>query len=215
MNQPAQAPQDRVARPKPTRTVEIVVNSKKVVVPPKVTGAQIKEAAKVPADFELFRVNGRHEIPIADDEKLTVHQGEKFVASPTLDPSFVEHPIQAAALESVRHAFPDHTVEIEQPGDGTALVTVQQVAVGEGWNYTVIDLAVKLQVTFPSTPPYPFYGPAGMARTDGAALQQIQPQVPLDGHPRTQISLTKPFDPATETLGARFAAVTRWLRNPR
>ena len=74
---------------------------------------------------------------------------------------------------------------------------------------------MRLQITFPTTPPYPFYGPAGMARTDGLQLAPIQPLVSIDGEQRAQISLNKPFDPATETLGSRLAAVARWLRNPR
>jgi hypothetical protein len=54
-----------------------------------------------------------------------------------------------------------------------------------------------------------------MARTDGRVLSQIQPQVPVDGEMRTQISLTKPYDPTVETLGARLVSVAAWLRNPR
>jgi hypothetical protein len=41
----------------------------------------------VPATFELFRIAGKKEIPVTDDEKLTVREGEKFTASPSLDPS--------------------------------------------------------------------------------------------------------------------------------
>jgi hypothetical protein len=214
MSQPTQSPQQKVDKPKPVHTVEIIVNTKKVTVPKKVTGAEIKAAAKVPADFDLYWVKGKQEIQIADNEQLTVKDRDKFTASPTLDPSFVEHPMQATAVESVRDAFPGHVVDVGQPGDGSALIAVRELAVGEGWNPATIDLEVNLQVTFPSTPPYPFYGPAGMTRTDGMSLVQIQ-QVALGGQMRTQISLTKPFDPATETLGSRFAAVARWLRNPR
>jgi hypothetical protein len=215
MSQPTEVAQLESSEPKPIATVEIVVNGKMVTVPKRITGAGIKSAAHVPADFELFRVHERKEIQVPDDEQLTVHGGEKFIASPTLDPSFVEHPMQASALASVRDAFADHAVDIQQDGDGTALITVRRVAIGDGWNEPVIDLAVKLQVTFPSTPPYPFYGPPGMVRVGGSALAQIQPRVLLDGEPKTQISLTKPFDPATETLGSRFVAVVRWLRSPR
>jgi hypothetical protein len=218
MSQPTQVPHQHDEdkhKPKPAHTVQIIVNSKKVEVPKKVTGAQIKAAAGVPADFDLFHVHGRKEDPVGDNQELTVTKGEKFVASPTLDPSFVVQPEHQLAIENVRDTFPDHTVDIEVPNDGTTLITVRQVAIGEGWNHSVIDLAVKLQVTFPSTPPYPFYGPAGMARTDGLSLSQIQPQVQLDGQLRTQISLNKPFDPAIETLGSRVAAVACWLRSPR
>jgi hypothetical protein len=92
---------------------------------------------------------------------------------------------------------------------------VRDIDVGAGWNQARIDLTVKLQITFPSSPPYPFYGPAGMARTDGRGLSQIQPQVQVDGEIRTQISLMKPFNPVIETLGARLVAVVGWLRDPR
>jgi len=200
---------------KPSRTVEILVNTKPVKVPSQVTGAEIKAAAKVPADFKLFRVKGHQEIPVGNAERLHVRHHEKFVASPTLDPAFISNPTHAAAVETVRDAFPGQAVEAEEPGDGTTIVTVRKIEAGAGWNLTRLDLTVKLQVTFPSSPPYPFYGPEGMARTDGRVLAQIQPHVQVDGNLRTQISLTKPFDPAVETLGARLVSVVGWLRDPR
>lgn len=200
---------------KPARTVEILVNTKPVDVPSEVTGAEIKAAAKVPADFKLFRVEGHREVPVGDEEQLHVHHHEKFVASPTLDPAFVVIPTHAAAIDTVRDAFPGHAIDVDALGEGTTVVTVRHIDVGAGWSMDRIDLTVKLQVTFPSSPPYPFYGPAGMARTDGRVLSQIQPQVQLDGQVRTQISLMKPFNPAVETLGARLVAVVGWLRDPR
>ncbi len=215
MSQVPHSPDTKTRPPKPTPNITIVVNGKNVKVPKRVTGAEIKSAAGVPADFDLFRVRNRKEIPVGDDEVITVADGDKFVASPTLDPSYVDHPMQASALDSVRDTFPGHTVDVAQPGDGTALITLREVEIGEGWGHPVIDLEVKLQVTFPTTPPYPFYGPAGMSRTDGTPLVQIQPFAPVDGGQRTQISLNKPFDPTVETLGARFAAVVGWLRSPR
>lgn len=200
---------------KPAHTIEILVNTKPVDVPSEVTGAEIKAAAKVPADFKLFRVEGHREVPVGDEEEIHVHHHEKFVASPTLDPALVVSPTHATAIDSVRDAFPGHAIDIDAPGDGTTIITVRDIDVGAGWNVTPIDLTIKLQITFPTSPPYPFYGPAGMARTDGRRLSQIQVQVQLDGHARTQISLMKPFNPAVETLGARLVAVVGWLRNPR
>ena len=200
----------------PARSVEIFVNGKPVNVLSETTGAEIKAAAKVPADFRLFRIEGQHEIPVGDDERLKVHRHEKFIASPTLDPAFVENQAHTAAVEAVREAFPGHAIDADATGDGTTtVVTIRDVDVGNGWNVSKLDLSVKLQLTFPSTPPYPFYGPAGMARTDDRVLAQIQPQVPLDGEMRTQISLSKPYDPSVETLGARLISVVDWLRDPR
>lgn len=70
-----------------TETVAIEVNNKPVVVPKKTTGAEIKAKAGVAADFQLFRVAGKIEHSVADDDEITVHAGQRFVASPTLDPS--------------------------------------------------------------------------------------------------------------------------------
>lgn len=200
---------------KPARSVEILVNTKPVDVPSQVTGAEIIAAAKVPADFKLFRVEGHNEIPVGNDELLHVHHHEKFVASPTLDPAFVGNPMHATAIETVRDAFSEYVVDVEEPGDGTTVITVRDIKVGSGWNVSRLDLTVKLHVTFPSSPPYPFYGPTGLARTDGRVLSQVQPQVPFDRQMRSQISLTKPFDPTTETLGSRLVSAIAWLRDPR
>ena len=72
---------------KKTEQVSIVVNNKSVSVAKHTTGAGIKSAAGVPATFELFRIREKKEIPVTDEEKVTVHEGEKFTASPSLDPS--------------------------------------------------------------------------------------------------------------------------------
>lgn len=72
---------------KKTEEVSIVVNNKSVSVAKHTTGAGIKNAAGVPATFELFRIKDKKEIPVTDEEKVTVHEGDKFTASPSLDPS--------------------------------------------------------------------------------------------------------------------------------
>ena len=127
---------------------------------------------------------------------------------------------QADALANVQATFSEHVVEHEETADGGLWVVVREVAIGAGWNRALIDLAVKLQVTFPSSMPYPFYCEPGLARTDGQNFGPIQPAVDMgDGVQRTQISLTvqgqQQFDTANETLGSRFVAVIAWLRSPR
>jgi hypothetical protein len=127
---------------------------------------------------------------------------------------------QADALANVKATFADHIVDHDEAADGGLWVIVREVAVGAGWNRALIDLAVRLQVTFPSSMPYPFYCGPGLARTDGQSFGPIQPSVDMgDGVQRTQISLTvqgqQQFDTANETLGSRFVAVIAWLRSPR
>ena len=44
-------------------------------------------AAGVPATFALFQIRNKKEMPVDNDEKVTVHEADRFVASPSLDPS--------------------------------------------------------------------------------------------------------------------------------
>lgn len=67
--------------------VEIVANKRLVRVPARTTGAAIKVAAEVPRDDQLFRVEGAKEIPVGDDESIEVHEGERFVATPPIEPA--------------------------------------------------------------------------------------------------------------------------------
>ena len=71
------------------RLVTIFVNDfyRPLKVPRKVTGAQIKAAAGVDPSYELFRLDGDKELPIADDKQIKVEDGERFIANPKLDPS--------------------------------------------------------------------------------------------------------------------------------
>jgi hypothetical protein len=128
---------------------------------------------------------------------------------------------QDDALADVRATFREHQVDHEETADGGLWVIVRQAAIGDGWNRALIDLAVKLQVTFPTTPPYPFYCEPGLVRTNGQVFSPTQStSIDIgDGVPRTQISLRintqERFDTVNETLGSRFVAVIDWLRNPR
>ena len=69
------------------REVEIVVNKRLVRVPVRTTGAAIKAAAEVPGDDQLFRVEGAKEIPVGDNDQIEVHDGERFVATPPIEPA--------------------------------------------------------------------------------------------------------------------------------
>jgi hypothetical protein len=125
------------------------------------------------------------------------------------------HLLLAAACQDVRTTFESMEVTASDRTDGSVVVVLHDVEIGGGWNQPIIDLAVKLQPTFPSTPPYPFYAPPGLARTDGRTYSPLQPQVDFEGEKRTQISFNnKPFQSEFDTLGARFTAIVHWLRNP-
>jgi hypothetical protein len=128
---------------------------------------------------------------------------------------------QADALADVKATFREYQVDHDETPDGGLWVILRQVAIGDGWNRSVIDLAVKLQLTYPTTPPYPFYCEPGLVRTNGHVFSPTSStSVDIgDGVQRTQISLRittqERFDTVNESLAGRYAAVIDWLRNPR
>ena len=61
--------------------IEIFVNNKPVQVPhDELTGAEIKAASAVPADFSLFHEQGGKLVPVGDSETVKVHPNERFRA---------------------------------------------------------------------------------------------------------------------------------------
>ena len=67
--------------------VEILVNKRPTLVPVRTTGAEIKVKAGVPADDQLFKVEGTKEVEVGNDETIEVHTGERFVATPPIEPA--------------------------------------------------------------------------------------------------------------------------------
>jgi hypothetical protein len=127
---------------------------------------------------------------------------------------------QQQAIDGVRATFSEHAVDVDELADGSAWVIVRGVDIGPGWNQPRIDLAVKLLITFPHAP-YPFYGPAGLARVEGNATNPVPANADIgDGVMRSQISLriaslpVETFDTTTETVAGRLVWVMAWLRNP-
>lgn len=47
------------------------------------TGAQIKALAGIPANYELFRIEGQQSLPINNDERVRLHEDEHFRAIPS------------------------------------------------------------------------------------------------------------------------------------
>ena len=128
---------------------------------------------------------------------------------------------QQQAVDDVRATLSEHVVDTDELDDGSVWVIVRDVEIGPGWNQPVIDLTVKLLITFPHAP-YPFYGPAGLVRVDGKAVNPVPANVDIgDGVVRSQISLrisslpVETFDTTTETVAGRFVWVISWLRSPK
>ncbi len=46
------------------------------------TGAQIKELARVPSDYELFEIRGDQTVPVGNDTEVHIHNNMQFRAIP-------------------------------------------------------------------------------------------------------------------------------------
>lgn len=69
------------------RDVEVTVNSKPVTVPMLTTGTEIKARSQVDPSWQLFRIQGDHEVEVGDDEPVHATPNEKFIATPVLEPA--------------------------------------------------------------------------------------------------------------------------------
>jgi beta-xylosidase len=69
------------------RDVQITVNTKPVTVPMQTSGADIKSRAHVDPNWQLFRIQGDHEIEVGNDQSVHATPNEKFIATPVLEPA--------------------------------------------------------------------------------------------------------------------------------
>lgn len=70
-----------------TRDVTITVNNNPVEVPRLTTGTDIKQFAGIDQSWQLFRIQGDHEVAVGDAEQVHATPNEKFVATPALEPA--------------------------------------------------------------------------------------------------------------------------------
>jgi hypothetical protein len=121
------------------------------------------------------------------------------------------HPVLRAALDDAVEAFgPDQVTFTELPG-GPVKVTVSGQDIGEGWEPRIVSVTATLLATYPSPPPYPFYLPAGLRRTDGAAVGNLT-EATIDGTTATQLSVRPKDGRPASSLPALIRGVVSWLR---
>ena len=76
-------PANQGAQQMTSQSVEIFVNDKRVTFQTDdVTGAEIKAAAGVPADYSLYRRQKGSNEPISDNEPVDLEEGDHFFTRP-------------------------------------------------------------------------------------------------------------------------------------
>jgi hypothetical protein len=65
------------------KLITILVNDKPVSFnSDTVTGSEIKAKAGVPPDSILYELRGEERIPVGDNERVRIHEHERFLATP-------------------------------------------------------------------------------------------------------------------------------------
>jgi hypothetical protein len=85
--EPETAQDARQERPEPSVRITVTVANRYLFDAEIVTGWQIKDAARVPTAFTLYRRTPDGNEPIADDERIELRNGDHFFARPSTDAS--------------------------------------------------------------------------------------------------------------------------------
>jgi len=128
--------------PDTKRTVTILVNDQPVTLPKDhATGHQIKAAAGLPEDLQLHGPGGE---PIANDERVALHENEQFTTAPKLVKILVNnravdvpgHEVTGAQIKQAAEVPADF--KLYGP-DGTEITDGQTVRVKHDERFTAIS----------------------------------------------------------------------------
>ena len=122
-------------------------------------------------------------------------------------------PNHLAAIESAEAAFGRTRVAGAEQPDGTTLVTVMGVDIGERWTPSIVSMTVPLAVTYPTTPPYPYFVDDGLQLSGAGVPSNVKHGTTLAGRTYSQVSLSNRDMRADETLAERLVAAIAWFRS--
>ena len=121
-------------------------------------------------------------------------------------------PEVATAVDEIKTAFPEATVEVKEEGDG---VVVLLDPIELGGPYVQAETWVGFRITFqyPYSDVYPHFVRGDLARADGAGLGEGMSVATFDNRSAVQISRrSNRLDPNTETALIKLNKVMEWLR---
>lgn len=114
-----------------------------------------------------------------------------------------------AAIEELEQSF---RISVEPTGDGGAVITVHELAIGQRWQPNSIDLLFEVLYNYPHAPIYPYYTTSDLTRGDSAAWPSALQRVAWRGAQRTQISLrANRWNPSVDTAVGAVLQVQKWF----
>lgn len=123
-------------------------------------------------------------------------------------------PEVATAIQEIREALPDCTVEVTDDGQGGAFLCISPLDLGDA--YKQGDTWIGFQITFqyPYSDVYPHFVRGDLARADAATLGDGTSPTTWQGRPAIQLSRrSNNLDPNTDTAVLKLLKVLEWLRS--
>jgi hypothetical protein len=118
------------------------------------------------------------------------------------------------ALDEIKVAFPDASVEAIEDGAGGAYVVVDTVDLGAVYADGCTWIGFQITFQYPYSDVYPHFVRGDLARADGQPLGEATSLTTWRDRPAIQVSRSsKNLDPASQTAAIKLLKVVQWLRN--
>lgn len=122
-------------------------------------------------------------------------------------------PEVAAAVDEIKAAFPNATVEVKEEGDAV-VVLLDPVDPGEPYVQRESWIGFRITFQYPYSDVYPHFVRGDLARSDGRPLGEGMSVTTFEGRSAVQISRkSNRLNPATDTALIKLDKVLAWLRN--
>ena len=126
-------------------------------------------------------------------------------------------PEVAQAVDEIRAAFPDATVDVTEDGEGGGYVVIRDVPLAPIYRQPTTWIGFRLANTYPYADVYPHFVREDLFRRDGKPLGDDGKGASLgkfQERPAIQLSRrSKRLDPTRDTALLKLQKVLRWLND--
>jgi hypothetical protein len=120
-------------------------------------------------------------------------------------------PEVAEAVDEIKAAFPNATVEVKEEGDGV-VVFLDPIELGEPYAQPDTWIGFRITFQYPYSDVYPLFVRGDLSRTDGQPLGEGMSVMTFEGRPAVQLSRrSNRLDPVTDTAVIKVHKVMDWL----
>ena len=120
----------------------------------------------------------------------------------------------ATAVDEIRQAFPNCSVNAEEDGQGGCYVTVSGVEIGARYIPQHASFSFHIGFQYPRADVYPHYTDVGIKRVDGGGHGGGVSQVIWRERSVLQLSRrSNRWSPANDTAAIKLAKVVEWFKN--